>query len=243
MRLLDAATVVNGSGRWTAGQDMDTRSCAISVTLEEACDVGTSTVITGAEDPDKYTVRAFGINALLPRSVGCERKDDNEWTAEQLRDATEQAIGRALVVEPFTGSETWVGVTGVATVPYTPATPVVAATLAAAVIAGRKAWVATNIGNAVLHVPSSLLPALIDQRIVMDDGDETVWGDAVVVNDGYEALDQPFWTGPITIYLDAVQSGETGRTILGNRVDYSAYRVAAVDMAPCAVVLVGGYPT
>lgn len=234
MRLLDVAKVINGDTHFP--MEGDSRPCGVDITLDEACTEGEVTgesVVTGSETPaDTYTFRPFGIVAELARRVSCHREDDSDWLKKQTKDATEQAVGRALVVQPYLGAEVWVGAAGV--------------TQAADVTAARTAWTNTHVGVPILHVAPENLPALVADDIVKvtDNGAATytIWGDPVVVNAGYTGFPS-FWTGAITIYLSSIQNtDELWRDLRGNRVTVRAHRVAAVDTPPCSIVRAGAMP-
>lgn len=238
MRLLDVAHVITGDTHFKV--EGDPRACGVAVTLDESCTEGEVTgepVITAADGLiDTYVFRPFGITAELQRRVSCHREDDLSWLADALKDSSEQAVGRALVVKPYLDAEVWLGNTAV--------------TQAASVEAGRTTWTNGHVSvpskTPILHVAPEDLPALItaDNVVVSDDGKKvyTVWGDPVVVNAGYAGF-PPFWTGDITIYLSSVQNtDELYRDIRANLVTLRAHRIAAVDIPPCSIVRVGAMP-
>ena len=237
MRLLDVANVVTGDVHFPS--ESDPRGCGVSVALEEVCTDGIVTgkdVVTGAEAVDTFTFRPFGITAALHRKVRCHREDDTAWLAGALADATEQALGAALVVEPYDGAESRIGNTAVAE--------------AADLSAGRKLWLDSHVQQfhqtPILHVAPSALPALVNDDVVLvsDEGRKhyTVWGDPVVVNHGYEGFPS-FWTGDILIRLSSVLSADQlFRDIRANALVLKVNRLAAVSIPPCAIVRNGAMP-
>lgn len=238
MRLLDVANVITGDTHFQI--EGDTRGCAVNVTLDEACTDGVVTgapVVTGTNElADSYAFRAFGIVARLNRRVNCHRDDDLSWLGDQLKDATDQAVGRSIVVQPYLGAEVWLGNLDVAQ--------------AATVQAARNAWTDAHVSRAyetpILHVAPENLIALVDGDVVRvsEEGKKayTIWGDPVVVNSGYAGYPS-FWTGDITVYLSSVQNtDELWRDIRGNQLVLQAHRVASVDIPPCSMVRVGAMP-
>ena len=193
MRLLDVAEVVTGDTHFP--DESDPRECAVTVVIEDICDTDpvSATVIDGADFADTYPFKPFGIEALLSRRVTCHRDDDLSWLEEALKDATEPAVGRALVTQPYPGANVWIGNAAVVQ--------------AADVAAGRVAWAAAHIARPqsvpILHVAPSAFPQLVKDGFATNDikdGQWTIWGDPVVVNSGYEGF-PPFWTGEVRVYL------------------------------------------
>lgn len=239
MRLLDVATVITGDQHFPV--EIDWRECAVDVVLLEACPGGEPTgapVISGSDTLEDLDVsRPFGILATLDRRVSCHREDDDKWLAQQLSDATEQAAGRALVVQPYPEAGVWIGSA--------------AAGQAADVIAARTLWSQGHVGVPgevpILHVAPEGLPALITADVVQvsTDGEKayTVWGDPVVVNAGYSGF-PAFWSGPLDIYLSTVRyEDELWRDVRGNLVSIRANRLMQINASPCGFVRAGAMPT
>lgn len=233
MRLLDVATVVVGDAHFPI--EGDERDSSVNVTLDEACTDGVVTgvpVVTRLVDlADTYTFRPFGITIDLERRVRGARDDDQQWLKAAEEDVTEQALGKALTVQPYAGADVWIGSASVAT--------------AADVPAGRNAWTAHHIGEPILHVAPENVPTLVGAHIikVADDGEVvTSWHDRVVVNSGYAGYPS-FWTGEVFISLSSIDyEDEINRDILGNLVTLRGYRLAAIDIAPHSIVRVGAMP-
>lgn len=232
MRLLDVATVVTTDSHFPT--EGDSRACAVDIVLQEVCvtDPTGGIVVDATGDGDSYRFEPFGIIGTFTRRVACARDDDKSWFENAVKDATERALGRALVTKPYDEAEVWLGGAAV--------------TETAGVAAARAAWRDHHVGPMILHVAPSDLPGLVDGDVVKvsDDGKKhfTVWGDPVVVNDGYEKF-PAFWTGEITIHLSSVQSDAmVWREIRANRMSYQFNRVATIDTPPCAIVRTGPMP-
>src|SRR6478609_3577579 len=121
MRLLDVADVTRGEGTWYRGFELDSRACGVEVALVDACDPYDQgdLIGDGASAPSSYQTMPFGIVGKLRRPVNCAAKDDETWLKAALGDLEELALGRALVVQPVTGTDSWIGGTGVQEVPGT----------------------------------------------------------------------------------------------------------------------------
>jgi thioredoxin reductase len=126
------------------------------------------------------------------------------------------------------------------------ATPTPAA-LAAAVVAARKLWKATVVGNhPVFHVPPSLVPDLIAANVLVSraiDGEiAEVWGDTIVVGDGYETdVPRCFFTGSIDIHIAGPKDDSPVMYFRQNESVVAVDEVAIVDVPPCSIVRVGAY--
>ncbi|MGB8380589.1 MAG: PKD domain-containing protein [Dermatophilaceae bacterium] len=238
MKLLDAATVIHGDGNWMLGWEAEDRTCIVDVRLVDACDPsGGGAVVDGADTNTVYKVVPFVVEAQMTRSVLCERDDDASWLSQALRDIDEQALGRALVIEPVAGSQTWVGADGVTEVPA----PDTADELASATAAARRAWFDHNIGVPIMHVAPEGVPALVAAGILISvpDGElVSVWGDPVASSPGYTPTPPVFFTGPVTVYLGSASADMYRATRMNNVVNLGL-QPAAVDVSPCSIVRLG----
>lgn len=246
MKLLEAAQVVRGNQRFPrAGLDGVCRSTGMNLRLIEACvEEYTNVVGTPASTAGAYRANPFGVQLLLKRSVLCEQPDDESYVRRTLEANIDYPLGRGLVIQPSNGTNTWVGDPLVQSVPLAGLN---ADQYAAAINAARKLWKSTVLtpdGGPILHLPSSLLPLLKGAGIVELEGGKlvSVWGDPVVVSDGYDLVGTPriFLSGPLTIYLmDYVSSMQRATRINDSMVEVNT--VALIDTEPCAIVRVGTY--
>jgi hypothetical protein len=238
MRLLEAANVEESGGNWGLGWNEQDRHCGLHVYLGDVCvpeDTSTDVIGSAASESESYRVSPFSVSARLTRSWMCALPDDERWLGAAVLEATEMAVGRALVTEAVDGSVNWIGAPGVPAVGGTPAD----------VAVGRQRWFEANggRGDPLLHVGIKNLPGLAKEFIVMRDNGElvSIWGDPVVVSPGYGDLPLAFWTGPVEIRLSPVDVAEefAARHNLG--VVLGA-RFAAVNLSPCMMVRVGTVP-
>ena len=234
MRLFDVATVVENGGHWTS--ESDSRECLVRVSAGEVCgDVNpTLQVTTGQGDGSTYRFLPFAIEARLTRNIWCAQEDDPDWLSKSLRDASERAILLALITEPYTDAEAgfWNAIpmsTGAGD----------ATTVEAKMVGLREAWAAQFVPKKgeypILYGSAYDLKALSDHKLIDIDGDEitTIWGDPFVLLPEAEA-GTLYISGPLKVYLSPVSEAE-GYEIRGNRVEYHAYRLAAIDVAPCSI--------
>lgn len=258
MKLLDAATVVTGTGTWTRGWDSTERGCGgVTVYLAE-CDpavtadvVGDSTDLGDGSECPVHRVQPFGAVATLVLNTRNEAADDFDWLANALRSGAELPVARGLLVRQGVG-ETWLGNPAVQEIPA----PVLTdpAAVAKAVSDARVAYFAKafGLGDPILHVNPANLLALRDARVVELDPssglDRSIWGDPVVISEGYydipgmTATPPAFFTGPIEITLSEVNREDIVVSHRRNRLMYQATLLAAIDTAPCGIVRLGPAP-
>lgn len=262
MKLLDAADInppmpstspgAPDQSRWLSGYNGVSRECGVHIEIEDPCPAdwavpGAGAVaITGdvASRKSQYWVAPFPIRGFLRQNVTCQQDDDKSWMNDAFAARTEYALSVAMVVKPTTDSETWIGDPGVQSVALAGATQ---DQLVTACIAARKLWfqtVTTLEGNPTMHVPPSLAP-LLTGKILLQTGPEevsSIWGDNVVIAPGYEMATNPrvFFTPKPRLRLTDVSDEDGIRydTRINNYV-IPANRIAAVDIAPCAIVRVG----
>lgn len=219
MRLLDVALVVPTDGHFPRGGDP--RHLNVDVSLMDVCDDESAQVVVSSVGAETYLSDPFAIVVDLQRSVTCARPDDDSFLVDALKDATDRALGRALVASEalYLSSD---------------------AETAVDVVAARTAWFAGRVGSPILHVAPEDLPQLIKDDVVKvyEKGTEhyTVWGEPVVVNEGYVGVD-PFWTGPITIHLSSARA-EVLPNPRGNFVQLGGDRQAAFLLSPLDIVKV-----
>lgn len=235
MKLLEAAKVTYGDGEWTLGEDKTPRECSVTVFLAQACDPDEQSVITGAP-LSSYRTGPFTVVAELEQPLRCAADDDGKWLNDALADVVERAIGKSFYHEPFEGSDTWLGGLGITVIPVT-------ADLAVDTALARKTWfqkVAAEVP--IMHVSPGSVTKLLTARIIDIDNGKlvSVWGDEVVTNDAYEDSVPVFFTGPIEIRLSSVEEA-TGYEVRKNQAITQVTQVVVVDMAPCAIVSVGGF--
>lgn len=257
MKLLDAAEVKTGTGDWTRGWDSEERGCGNVVVYLQHCDVAEATDVVGdSTDLDHtdtdcgYRVIPFGIVAALVRNVRASQDDDADWLKTALREAAEIPVARGLLIQQADG-DTWIGNPDVQEIPAPALTD--KAAVQKAVTDARSAFFAKTFNLApILHVNPGAALALKDAGVIQLDptsgDDRTVWGDPVVISEGYTdipdltAVPVAFWTGPIEITLSAVNDEDIVRSTRQNKVMHQATMVAAIDTAPCAMVRIGAAP-
>jgi hypothetical protein len=258
VKLLDAATV-NPQDRmanhWQMGYKGVSRECAVSVELQVPCPPDSSTAAwdatvtpligTVTSTKTQYDVTPVPIRYYLRQSVSCEQDDDKDWFTEAVIAKTDYAVSRALVMETPTGADTWVGAAGVQSVSLAGNT---AANWRTAVAAARKLWVHSVVSrneHPILHVPPLLAGDLLGAGLLQINGPEevdSIWGDRVVISDGYDdpATPHVFFTGEIIVRLSELdEEGGVGYDHRINEYSLEAHRWAAIDLAPCAIVRVG----
>lgn len=259
MKLLDAATVTTGTGDWTRGYDADSRGCGdVTVYLQE-CDPAVTADIVGDSDDlvaaqgCSYKVRPFGIVATLTRSTLMAKPDDETWLAQALRDAAEIPVSRGLLVRQGTG-DVWLGSPDVQQVPaptaLTDKTAVRKAISDARALYFRRVF---GLGDPILHVNPGNALEMRDAGVIQIDpvtgDDRTIWGDVVVISQGYydipglTAVPSAFWTAPIEITLSEVKPEEVVQFVQGNKTMHQVTMLAQIDTPPCAMVRVGPAPT
>ena len=260
MKLLDAAEVLpRGSGDgWARGWEGDSRVCSgIHVYLSE-CDPAVTSDVIGTdeyiEDDCGYRVIPFGIVAELDRKTISARQDDEEWLRKALQESAEIPVARGLLVQQGWGSalgDTWIGNPN--TEQVTAPTMTDEDAVGAAVSEARAIFFRKTIGiRPILHVNPDNAIDLKRADVLLDPNDngdiQTVWGDPVVISEGYydipglTATPPAFWTGPIQITISDVQKEEILRTSRMNRERYQVTMLAAIDTAPCAIVRIGPAP-
>lgn len=259
MKLLDAATVNppdRWAGRWDMGYSGVSRECAVHMEIEVPCPPdpataawnATVTPLIGSTASRKaeYNVKPFPVRAFLRQSVTCEQDDDKDWLLRAVQAKVDFIVSRALVNETVTGSDTWIGAAGVQSVALA-ATPT-AANWQTAVAAARKQWiqsVVTTETHPILHVPPSLAGPLMAASLLMINGPEevdSIWGDPVVISDGYDFAATPkvFFSGEVIVRTTAWN--DEGGVKYNHRMNDYLLEIdqwAAVDLAPCAIVRVG----
>jgi hypothetical protein len=244
MDLLDVAEVTGGAERLNyVGENRVARECGAWIRLTDPCE-DTSGDVVGDEDSraSTYVTKPFFYEALLQRSVTCEQPDDTEWTIKALQEHNEIVIGRALVVQAITGTDSYTGHADVRSVTWTTTSD---ATKGDSVAAGRKLWVDTVVGagvHPIMHVPPSIAPALGRAGILLAGQDKNLWGDKVVINGGYDSANpRVFWTGPIKVSLSSVDDPGLFRVPRTNDSTVSVNQMALVDVAPCSIIRIGTY--
>lgn len=259
MKLLDAATVNpqdRWADRWQLGYAGVSRECAAHVEIEVPCPPDSATAAwnatvtpligSTASRKAQYDVLPFPVRAFLRQDVTCEQPDDKDWFIDAFKAKVDYIVSRALVMETVTGSDTWTGAAGVQTVALA-ATPT-AANWRTSVAAARKQWTHSVISretHPLLHVPPLLAGELMAASLLQINGPEevnSIWGDKVIISDGYDDAATPkvFFTGEIIVRLSGVND-EGGPKYNHRMNDYllEIDQWAAVDLAPCAIVRVG----
>lgn len=253
MRLLDVADVTRGEGTWYRGFELDSRACGVEVALADVCDPTDDADLIGDENsaPTTYNTMPFGIVANLRRPVNCAAKDDESWLKQAMGDLEEMALGRALVVQPIDGTDSWIGGPGSQEVPGTVDTSDPDA-LGDLLSDARTLWFKQVVGERpIVHVAPSLARVLVKAGVLKincggpADSVCCVWGDQVVINAGYETSGGPalFLSGPIKAKLMPPETPggwqvdpRTNRTLI------AANEIALIDTDPCQIVRVGAVP-
>lgn len=258
MKLLDAAEVIDrADGNWEQGWDSETLGCgSISVYLAE-CDpdvvadiVGDSSDLFGNEACG-YRVIPFGVVAALARGTRNARESDMDWLKRTLRKAAEIPVARGLMVRQGL-ADTWIGNPDVEEI----AAPTLTdrAAVQDAVSDARQAFFGKTFGlDPIFHVNPANMLALRDAGVIQLDPvsgeDRTVWGDPVVISEGYHTIagmtpsPVAFYTGPIEVSLGSVKAvEEIMRSARTNRLVEQVTMLAAIDTAPCAMVRIGAAP-
>ena len=246
MNLLEAALVNPDTDRWMnyMGLNRTARECGVWVMLTDPCEDTSGNVIgSGTSRAGTYFTKPFFYEARLARSAVCEQPDDGKWLEQALLDINDTVIGRALVVQAITGTESYTGHADVKTVTATTTSD---ATFASSVAAGRKLWMEQVAGageRPLMHVPPSLAPALVRGGVILATGDKNVWGDKIVISAGYDsAAPRVFFTGPVKVYLTPVEGAEEiVRAVRANDSIISVNEAAMIDIPPCSIVRVGAY--
>lgn len=246
-RLLDVAEVHRGDGQWMMGWEDRALGCAGQMWFNDPCAADGDIAIIGDPDaprpPVTYKVQPFGIVATLEMPVNCYRLDDMAWLEKAVDQENELAVTSALVTEVLTGVEyqNWVGADGV--------TEVTGANLVAGTIDARQTWIKQVMGGdkggqPIMHVSPWAAPDLMNGGIIQVAGNKgeafSIYGDPVVIGDGYGQKPPVFFTGPLDIYISSVQNME-GPIIntKNNRASLLVNQMAAIDVAPCTIVRVG----
>jgi hypothetical protein len=261
MKLLDAAEVVTEDpDNWRLGWDGDARGCGnVAVYLSE-CEpdevadiVGDSSDLMGGMSCG-YRVIPFGFIATLARNSRTMQEDDAQWLATALRDGSEIPVARGLLIRQGRGAalgDTWIGNPDVQEIPA-PALTDQAAVRAAVTDARAEFFRRTFAIEPVLHVnPTNALDLRSAGVIQIDPvtgDDRTVWGDPVVISQGYydipglSAVPPAFFTGPIKIRLSTVNTEDVLVSAQRNQSLQQVSRMAAIDTPPCAMVRIGPAP-
>lgn len=261
MKLLDAAEVETRGGDWSLGWDGEVRGCGGTTVWLSECDpdvvgdvVGDSSDLLGDTECG-YRVIPFGIIATLARNTRNAREDDATWLARALREGSEIPVARGLLLQQGRGTvlgDTWLGNPDVDEV----TAPAMgdAAAVRAAVSEARRMFFRKTFGmTPLLHVnPDNALDLKAAGVIQLDPvtgDDRSVWGDPVVISEGYydvagmTANPAAFFTGPIKITLSEVNAEDVATASRQNRVLQEVTRLAAIDTPPCAIVRIGPAPT
>lgn len=245
MKLLgDAAKVVRQDtvrDTW----NVSARECGVQMLITEACDPTPEEISLVGDDtttPGEFKVVSFPILGLFRRGRFCELPDDLDWFDAAFEGNLELAATWALTVEHAAGSTSWTNGTGVQTVSLAGSPTDVQRV--AAIEEGRRLWLKTvstpqKKQGPIMHVPPVLAPMLKVQG-VLDNADRNIWGDRVVIGDGYDEHPQVFWTGPITIYLGHRTTEATPKVRTNDELT-SADQVMAIAIPPCSIVRVGAY--
>lgn len=243
MKLLSDVANVTRSETVRDSWNLSTRECGVQILITEVCDSTPEEIaLVGDDDsaPGEFKVVSFPILGLFRRGRFCEQDDDMDWFDDAFEANLELAATWALTVEHAAGSTSWTNGAGVQTVALA-ATPT-DAQVVAAVEAGRRQWVksvSTRDKRPIMHVPPQLAPMLKVQG-VLDNADKNIWGDRVVIGDGYDEHPQVFWTGPINIYLGERTTEQTPKARTNDELT-TADQVMAIAVPPCSIVRVGTY--
>ena len=240
MKLIEYVTRSNhGDNGWYPGTESEDRSCAVSIQLTDVCgpDPTKGDIVNGVPaEPANYDIVAFATTARIDRLIPCAADDEIDWLTKEMNsdEVLDRVIGRAICTEHATGAMTWIGDAAVTVEDAAGGVP-------GAVASGRMTWTDGNSGTPALHSSADILPSLVTAGIVTEDGQKTVWGDDVVLSNGYLPA-TTFWSGPISVDIGKVQV-DTWMDAPANKMAFNGTRMLAVDMSPCSVVRIGALPT
>lgn len=243
MQLLDVATVHQGNGHWMVGWEEMQRACMAQVDVADPCDLtGALTVVGGDADTVKYTIKPFAITATMDMPVSCSAADDEGWLDKAIQSANEMTLTRALYTQMFMEYDNWVGAVGTIESPLSTGNFI----LADSTVEARNTWLETVAGERpIMHVSPYAAPGLVREGVLQITGSKgeafSIYGDPVIIGDGYLAEPPVWFSGPIDIYLSAAEV-YVGRETKKNQVVYVANQLAAIDIAPCEIVRVGPVP-
>lgn len=244
MDLLEAVRpTTDGEHLNYTGENRVARECGTWILLTDPCEDDSGDVVGDGESrAGAYVAKPFFFEARLSTPVGCEQNDDATWLVDALQEANNTLVGRALVTQPITGTDSYIGHGDVKSVALVTTTD---ATYASSVAAGRKLWMEEVVGGGLhplMHVPPSLAPALSRGGVILPGQDKNIWGDTVVMSAGYDnANPRVFFTGKIEIYLSSIEGKDRVRKPRTNDSVISLNQIALVDVAPCTIVRVGDY--
>jgi hypothetical protein len=256
VKLFDAATVKTGTGKWERGWDSDARAASgVSVYLSE-CDPAVTTDVIGQAEADTdeacfYHVHPYAVLATLRRGTRGEQDDDQAWLARVVRESAEVPVGRGLLLRQG-DSDVWLGNPDVTEIPA----PVLTDTAGVqkAVSDARAAYFHSTLGlgDPILHVNPGNALALKNAGVLQLDpvtgDDRTVWGDVVVISEGYSdipgmsAVPPAFFTGPLEITLSEVTAEMVVRAVRQNKAMFQVSMIAAIDTPPQGIVRIGPPP-
>jgi hypothetical protein len=261
MKLRDAVTFTPTPDGNLLEDEFQSRACSVELDIKDACDAdaeATGGVLVQGTGLGVYPARPFVVRAEVAPSVRCSIPGGAAWLTSVTEEALSFAVARALTVTPNPGygaDQVWIGADGVTAVPAagdvrtTPG----AEALALAIAVARARWfrlVAREPGVApILHLSPLAVPALARLVMLRLSGDDyvTVWGDPVVMDEGYDPIDLDagapvaFWTPPFEVEHgpaqdigdDVVQTSVNTQRLLTTipvRVSLAACSIVRVDL-------------
>lgn len=223
--------------------NVSARECGVQILISQTCsDTPTEIALIGDDTsaPGEFKAVSFPVLGFFRRGRFCEQPDDLDWFDDVFETNLELVATWALTVDHAAGSDSWTNGTGVQTVSLA-ATPTDAQQVAA-IEEGRRLWlktVSTRDKSPIMHVPPKLAPMLKVQG-VLDNADRNIWGDRVVIGQGYDEHPQVFWTGPIGVHIGARTTEATPKARTNDELTASDQMMALV-IPPCSIVRVGSY--
>lgn len=232
MKLLDAANVQRGDGRWTAGLEVENLQCALSSALSALCLPGPADNIGGGGtgSPSGQGITVFGVITRLRQPNMCRTADPEAVVRDAVDAEIEKALGRAIWFGGNNEAEVWFGATGATAL--TSGTPTVADAL--------RTWYGKTVGiEPIIHLGIKAAESVATQ--LADNGRFKAWPDVpVVVNPSYPASGIAV-SGPIDVWVTPTETIQS-HSFSVNREQTEASALVGVVFDPCAVVIVGALP-
>lgn len=242
MKLLDVATVERDL-QIREFYPVTARECGVEIRLSEFCDLTPEVLAmigTNTSSPGEFKAASFPVEGYLRRGTMCALPDDQRWFGRAFDNKLEFALTWALTVEHAAGTQTWLNGSGTQQTVLAGTSDV---QLRDAVAVARRQWMKSVMtddpGGPILHIPPKYAAALNFQGILIDE-DESIFGDRVVIGDGYDEHPNIFYSGPITIRLGTKKQEMVPRARVNNETNVIDL-AAAIIVPPCSIVRAGVY--
>lgn len=242
MKLLDVATVERGVQIRDA-YNLPARECGVELRITEFCDTtpeDTALIGTDTSLPGEFKVASFPLQGFLRRGVLCAQPDDQAWFGRAFDQKLEFALTWALVVQHAAGAESWSNGAGTQQTALAGTSDV---QLRDAVAIARRQWMKSvmtdDAKGPILHVPPRYAAALKTQG-VLESVDKSIYGDRVVIGDGYDEHPNIFYSGAIKIRLGEKIQDHVPVPRINNEINVIDLGVEIV-VPPCSIVRAGAY--